>query len=233
MSDADEVGNAQSNGVAPTTLDRTNLRRDWSLSTFDQRHTLVLNGRYQLPWDSKLKSGLAKGALGGWFINGIFSASSGQPFNINTGFNNSRNNDPLQTDRPDLAPGFSNNPTKGFTKGCPGVAAGQKLGTPDLWFDPCAFVLQTPGTFGNLGRNTVIAPGFQEFNFTLAKNTVVRESTTLEFRAEVFNVLNHANFTLPARTVYSNATTRTGGAGVITSTQGNNRQIQFGLKLNF
>ncbi|HYR83923.1 MAG TPA: TonB-dependent receptor [Terriglobia bacterium] len=233
MSDADEVGNAQSNGVAPTTLDRTNLRRDWSLSTFDQRHTLVLNGRYQFPWDSKLKSGLAKGFLGGWFINGIFNASSGQPFNINTGFNNSRNNDPLQSDRPDLAPGFSNNPTSGVTAGCPGVAAGQKLGTPDLWFDPCAFVLQTPGTFGNLGRNTVIAPGFQEFNFTLAKNTVLREGTTLEFRAEVFNVLNHANFTLPARTVYSNATTRTGGAGVIGSTQGNNRQIQFGLKLNF
>src|SRR5713101_1401858 len=51
LSDSDEVGPAQSNGVAPTTYDRTNLRRDWGLSTFDQRHTLVVNGRYQLPWD--------------------------------------------------------------------------------------------------------------------------------------------------------------------------------------
>jgi hypothetical protein len=233
LSDSDEVGPAQSNGVAPTTYDRTNLRRDWGLSTFDQRHTLVVNGRYQLPWDKALKAGIAKGLLGGWSINGIFSASSGQPFNINTGFNNSLNNDSQQTDRPDLAPGFSNNPTSGVTNGCAGVLPGQKLGTPALWFDPCAFVLQRPGTFGNLGRNTVIAPGFQQFNFTLLKNTPISEGKNLEFRAEFFNLLNHANFTLPARTVFNANGQRTGAAGVITTTGGDNRQIQLGLKLNF
>jgi len=147
-----------------------------------------------LPWDKLLKGGLSKGLLGGWSINGIFSASSGQPFNINTGFNNSRNNDSQQTDRPDLAPGFSNNPTSGVTAGCQGVAPGQKLGTPALWFDPCAFVLQTPGTFGNLGRNTVVAPGFQQFNFTLLKNTPIREGTNLEFRVEFFNAFHHPQF---------------------------------------
>jgi len=233
MADADEVGPAQSNGVAPTTYDRTNLHRDWGLSTFDQRHTLVINGRYQMPWDRSLKGGLEKGLLGGWSMNGIFSASSGQPFNINTGFNNSRNNDSQQTDRPNLAPGFSNNPTSGVTAGCQGVAAGQKLGTPALWFDPCAFVLQTPGTFGNLGRDTVIAPGFQDIDFTLMKNTVLREGKNLEFRAEIFNLFNHANFQLPTRVVFNADGTRTGAAGVITSTTGNNRQIQLGLKLIF
>jgi hypothetical protein len=65
LADADEVGPAQSNGVAPTTYDRTNLRRDWGLSTFDQRHTLVINGRYQLPFDRSLKGGFTKGLLGG------------------------------------------------------------------------------------------------------------------------------------------------------------------------
>jgi len=233
LSDSDEVGPAQSNGVAPTTYDRTNLRRDWGLSTFDQRQTIVINGRYQMPWDKYLKAGVQKALLGGWAVNGIFNGSSGQPFNINTGFNNSQNNDSQQTDRPNLAAGFSNNPISGVTAGCAGVAAGQKLGTPDLWFDPCAFTLQKAGTFGNLGRNTVIAPGFREFNTTLQKTTTIREGKTLEFRAEFFNVLNHANFTLPARTVFNSKDSRTGAAGVISTTQGNNRQIQLGLKLNF
>ncbi len=233
LSDADEVGPAQSNGVAPTTYDRTDLRRDWGLSTFDQRHTLVINGRYQLPWDKSLNRAFTKALFGGWALNGIFSASSGQPFNINTGFNNSRNNDSQQSDRPDLAPGFSNNPISGVTAGCQGVTAGQRVGTPDLWFDPCAFVLQTAGTLGNLGRNTVIAPGFQNIDTTLVKTTVIRERINLEFRAEVFNLFNHANFQLPARTVFNSNGTRTGAAGVISTTAGNNRQIQLGLKLNF
>ena len=128
--------------------------------------------------------------------------SSGQPFNINTGFNNSRNNDSQQTDRPNRAC-FSNNLTSGVTSGCQGVTPGQKLGTPGLWFDPCAFVLQTPGTFGNLGRNTVIAPGYQNFDATLIKDTKIQERMTLQFRAEVFNLLNHANFQLPTRVVFN------------------------------
>jgi hypothetical protein len=132
LSDADEFGPAQSNGIAPTTYNIFNLRQDYGLSTFDQRHTLVVNGRYQFPWDSSLQSRVTKALLGGWSINGIFSASSGQPFNINTGFNNSRNNDSQQTDRPNLATGFSKNPISGITAGCSGVVAGQRLETPNL-----------------------------------------------------------------------------------------------------
>jgi len=63
-----------------------------------------------------------------------------------------------------LLTGFSNNPVKGVSKGCAGVPAGTKLGTLDLYFDPCAFALPDAGFYGNLGRNTVIGPGLANFD---------------------------------------------------------------------
>jgi len=233
MSDADEVGNAQTTAASPTTLDLSNLARDYSLSVYDQRQTLVLSGRYAIPWDKRLNGRAAKAALGGWAVNGIYSYGSGLPTNVNTGFNNSRSGDLMVTDRPDLAPGASNNPIQGVTAGCQGIPAGQKLGTPDRWYDPCAFVLQRAGTFGNLGRNTVIGPGLSSVDFTLVKSTSLAEKKQLEFRAEFFNLLNHAKFGLPLRNVFSSSGLRSGNGGVITSTATSNREVQLGLKLIF
>ena len=152
---------------------------------------------------------------------------------VAAGFNVSRNGDPLSSDRPNLNPGFSNSPTSGVTAGCAGVTAGQKLGTPDLYFDPCAFSLPAAGTYGNLGRDTLIGPGLSNVDFGLVKNTAVREHMNLEFRAEFFNLLNRANFTNPAASLFLSTGGRNTNAGKITLTSVDNREIQFGMKLTF
>jgi hypothetical protein len=233
MSSVDQQfgGEVQGQLVGPMNL--FDLPRDYSLSTFDQRHVFDVNGKYKLPWDNRLKSGVAKAALGGWEINTVWRATSGLPATVGAGFNVSRSRDALSSDRPNLNPGFSNNPSSGVTAGCQGVTPGQTLGTPTLYFDPCAFSLPTPGVYGNLGRNTLIGPGVFNADLGVVKNTKMTERFNLEFRAEFFNLLNHANFRLPATSVFLSSGLRNTTVGQITGTSIDNREIQFGLKLTF
>jgi carboxypeptidase family protein/TonB-dependent receptor-like protein len=233
QSEADEVVTGQTLATPQTTMDPYDLGRDYSLSAYDQRHMLVWSGVYQMPWDKRLNGRLAKTTLGGWAINGIFSYGSGLPFDILTGFNNSQNGDTVQPDRPNLTPGFSDHPIGGVTAGCQGIPAGQKLQTPTRWFDPCTFTLNAAGTYGNLGRNTVTGPALSDLDFTLVKTTPLSEQKKLEFRAEFFNLLNHANFGLPVNAIFNASRIRVGNGGTITSTATANRQIQLGLKLVF
>ena len=70
---------------------------------------------------------------------------------------------------------------------------GTRLGDPWRWFDPCAFALPTPGYLGNAGRNIIRGPGLANLDFSLTKGSRLRflgESGQLEFRAEIFNILN-------------------------------------------
>jgi hypothetical protein len=85
---------------------------------------------------------------------------------------------------------------------------------------------------GNLGRNTVIGPKLLNVDMALLKDTRISEAVRMQFRAEVFNILNHANFALPAASIFT-ASGRNATAGQITSTTTTSRQIQFGLKLIF
>ncbi len=107
------------------------------------------------------------------------------------------------------------------------------LGSPDKYFDPTAFSLPQAGTFGNLGRSTLIGPGVTQLDGSLEKTFQVRESVRMQFRTEIFNFLNHANFGFPANSVFNSNGTYIGSAGVITTTQTTSRQIQFGLKIIF
>jgi hypothetical protein len=85
-----------------------------------------------------------------------------------------------------------------------------------------------------VGRDTLTGPGLAELDVSVMKNTAISERVRLQFRAEFFNVLNHANFGTPNTVVFSSAsTTPASTAGVITSTASTSRQIQFGLKLLF
>jgi len=233
MSDGDQITNTGVTSSAASLLNYFNRAQDYSLSAFDQRHTFVLSGAYKMPWDKHLESKLAKGVLGGWAMNGIYSYGSGLPMNIQTGFNRVRNGDNLLTDRPNVTPGFSNNPISGVTAGCQGIPAGQPLGTADRWYDPCAFSLQPAGTFGNVGRNTVTTPGTQNVDFTVVKTTAIKESMKLEFRAEFFNLLNHTQLGLPGRTIFDTLGNRAGNDGSINSTAIDSREIQLGLKFVF
>jgi len=242
-SDSDAISNSQIRQVNPNVMDIDDIDRDYSYSVYDQRHTVVLNGLYRLPIDNLLTSNLARKFLGGWSVASIFSYGSGFPMNIEIGYNNSLNNDDNVPERPNLNPGFSNNPIEGTTAGCGAVRAdgtrpveaGQKLGTPERWFDPCAFGLPAEGTFGNLGRNTVRGPKLYNVDFTLMKTTPLwGERANLEFRAEFFNLFNNTYFATPLRLVFDeDAADYAGNAGEITETWNQGREIQFGLRLTF
>ena len=106
------------------------------------------------------------------------------------------------------------------------------LGGPNQYFNPAAFIQPLPGTFGSAGRNILQGPGISQTDASLSKKFYVTERTHLQFRAEVFNLLNHTNFNNPNPVVFASAT---GGpsptAGVITATSTTSRQVQLGLKL--
>src|SRR6266852_2711157 len=161
---------SDSDGVLGRTLDiqgtvpqdPDNRRAERSLASIDVRHYFSLNYTYDLPLARNL-AGAAGKMLSGWQINGITSIAAGTPFTVIDGFNRSRN---LATggnidDRPNLLPSFiGKNLTKGTSAGCQGVPSGARLGTPERYFDACAFGLPDPGYYGNLGRNNLIGPAW-------------------------------------------------------------------------
>ena len=236
----------------PDPFDR---RADRGLATFDIAHNWRFNSIYRLP--ELIQSGGAAGKLlNGWWLSGILSVSSGSPFSPMISSNWSRSGVGLgfrPVDRVDLAPGRTQEDiVSGVTAGCPGVPAGQKLGGPDLYYDPCAFSLQPAGFLGNLGRGFLRGPGFASLDFSLAKDTalgLLGESGKVEFRADFFNILNRANFATPRRgsgagviggnlaalafAGGSEGEAALGSAGRLTSTIGTSRQIQFALKILF
>ncbi len=111
------------------------------------------------------------------------------------------------------------------------------LGTPAQWFNPNAFIAppNNSGFFGNVGRDTYIGPGLATWDFSVLKETHIFEKLNLQFRAEIFNLLNRANFNTPnliTAVLLPGSTTpvQSPSAGAITSTSTTSRQIQFGLK---
>jgi len=124
--------------------------------------------------------------------------------------------------RPDLAPGASNNPVTGDPRG---------------WIDPSAFLRPQDGFLGNLGKNTIIGPDLANVDFSLVKRIemlALGEAAQLDFRVEFFNLLNRTNFDLPSieRTAVFTRTSVREDLGRITSA-GQSREIQLGLKLRF
>ena len=110
-------------------------------------------------------------------------AQSGNPVNIVTG--DSMVNGVANTLRPDL---------RGPIK---------SIGDVDRWYDTSVFTFVT--RFGSLGRNVVIGPGFNTTDFSVSKNTKVDERMLVQFRAEFFDLFNHANFGQPVNMVGSPA----------------------------
>ena len=94
------------------------------------------------------------------------------------------------------------------------------------WFNTDAFVLPPRGQFGNAGRGIIGGPGLNSVDFSLKKDYRFHETHNIQFRAEVFNLLNHPNFEYPNRTVNSSQFGRIFGAT-------ESRQIQFGLRYSF
>jgi Carboxypeptidase regulatory-like domain/TonB dependent receptor len=236
---AQSGANSSADSVQPS--DPSDRSRDRGLSAFDLAHNSRTNLIYRLP-QARSSSGSVGKILSGWWVSGILSLQSGYPFTPNLSAGRSRSTPTGGTDRPDLLPGRNrDNITSGTTAGCTGVAPGQKLGTPTLYFDPCAFSLQPVGFLGSAGRGILRAPGYASLDVSMSKDTplpFIGEEGKLQFRAEAFNVLNRPNFAPPSRAVFSGGLVGDtqpvlGSAGRITSTTAPARQIQFALKVVF
>ena len=212
--------------------DPSDRKVDRATADFDVRHNWRFNSIYRLP-DFVSGGGVAGALLNGWQVSGILSLQTGYPvtsLNVNSNRSLSGVLGGSINDRPDLAPGVDvANITSGSTAGCRNIPAGP-LGTPKRWYDPCAFSEQPAGFLGNAGRNIVRGPGLANLDFSMRKNTPLRflgESGGLEFRAEIFNILNRVNFDQPDANAFA-AT-----AGQILATVQSSRQIQLALKIVF
>jgi len=196
------------------------------VSDFSVTHNFVLNASWTLPTGSL--SGVSRAVLGGWEMGGIFSARSGAPFTVTlsndqAGTGDSRVKSTSGGQRPDYNP----------APGCSPNAVNP--GNPLNYIKLECFSFPAAGTLGNLGRNTLRGPGLQEFDFSLMKNWLLfHERIRLQFRAEAFNFLNKANYQAPKTKIFDGSGKPILIASQLTSpTQTSERQIQFGLKLNW
>ena len=206
----------------PDVFSPYNLKLNRGVASYSLQHQFNGNFSYQLPFGNGQRfgsgaSGVVDRLIGGWQWNGIVNVQGGFPFTPLAGSNTSGTGDANQSDTPNWNPNF---------KG-PVI-----LGKPDQWFDPNAFVMPTAGTFGNVARGSLRGPGLVSFDTSLFKRVRISEELNLQFRAEAFNVFNHANFSYPNQIVFS-GNGYSSSAGVITTTATTSRQIQFALKLLF
>ena len=222
LDDGDSL-NATTAGNAPALVSNPfNLRADYGLSTYDVRNVGVINAIYALPFGlgQALANGLegwSNGLVSGWPVTSIVTLQSGFPSTPQLSYNPSNNGDTRNPVRPFVNPAFT------------GSAI---IGKPNQWFNPNAFLQPPPnsGFYGNLGRDTLIGPELATWDFSALKNTPICERLTLQFRAEIFNLLDRANFNTPNLIVFTPSGV-SGTAGAITSTSTTSRQVQFGLKL--
>jgi hypothetical protein len=207
--------------------DANNYAADESYNNFDVRHTFNVSAIYTLPVGRDKRwnlGGFGNALLGNWDVGTIINARSGLPIDVTL----TRPEVVIQCTDPSKGcsanevralPGTINaaNPLPaGFTAvvNAPGGGASRQTRRPDLVagvdpyvgndrnsLNPAAFAIPKPGTFGNLPRNAFKGPDFWQFDAILAKRIPLTEGTSVEFRAEVFNVLNHANFANPASTL--------------------------------
>jgi hypothetical protein len=163
-------------------------------SMFDARNRFVLSYQWNLPfW--KHPQTWYEHILGNWQANGITTFMSGTPFTVYDSQDVS-----LQGGAPEIS---------GFSSNRPNLIGNPNAGphTPQEWFNVSAFQRLDPaaqaGQFGTEGRNVVQGPGYQQWDFSVFKDVPIKESKNLQFRAEFFNVFNHANFRLPNNDISS------------------------------
>jgi len=185
-----------------------NFRGYRGVSDYNVPHRLILNYVWQLPSPSH---GALRAAFGGWETSGLWNWQSGFPLDISSGDDRS-------------GTGVGNDQADVVSK--PGYTGGSQADRLAKWFSTESFALARLETFGNVGRNTLIGPGTFNIDFSAHKSFNFTERRRLEYRAEFFNVLNHANFNNPNTSVSASS------FGRITSAR-EPRIIQMALKLYF
>src|SRR6266849_4237174 len=253
-SSASVAGDTFGNSIS--SLDWFDLKLSRGLSDFNVGRTLVVNGTWEVP-TPKSTSGFAKSALGGWELGIIFTASDGIPSTPTWG----TGSDPANTNSGDdwayvnrlggagcktlTNPGHLNY----IKQDCFSVPTAPDLAFWNANCDPAPPSLGGPlaagdlrcfNLRGNTGRNILSGPGLTSLDFSLFKNNYIKkisERFNVQFRAEIFNIINHPNFAppiTPTNTDIFDATgTLSGGVGQLTKTTASPREIQFAVKVIF
>ena len=212
---------------------------DYGPAATDIRSSANINATYDLPFGNgkaflSNTSKFTGHVISGWTLSTIANLQTGFPFSPQLGYNPTGSGDSRNPVRPNLNPNFAG---AVLTPGSTTQRAAE-------YFNPNAFSAPAYGTVGNASRDSLVGPGYADWDLSLLKSTQLTERTRLQFRAEFFNILNHTNLSLPNEVVYSagptqgttaNQTTAAtlGSPGVITATANTSRQIQLGLKLLF
>ncbi|HTU33178.1 MAG TPA: carboxypeptidase-like regulatory domain-containing protein [Candidatus Acidoferrum sp.] len=228
LDDGDSLNQTTAGNAPGLASNPFNLGADWGPATYDVRNVAVISAIYALPFGKGQTfgshfDGWSNTLASGWTVASIVTAQSGFPFTPQLSYNPSNNGD-------------TRNPVRPFTN--PDFTGPVILGKPGEWFNPNAFIAppSTIGFYGNLGRDSFTGPGLATWDFSVLKDTPIRERLTLQFRAELFNLLNRANFNTPNLIVFTppsatNPSGVSGTAAAITSTSTTSRQVQFALKL--
>jgi hypothetical protein len=209
--------------------DPWNWRADRGPSSFDVTHAFSISLVQEIHLDRlSFLEPLGKRFTAGWQAMGIGSLSSGLPFTILSGIQQTGVG-AAGADRPDQVAVPILSTSRSVREDYFGLGS-QNATLFSIPINVADGTGPSHGRFGSLGRNTFRGPGFRNLDFSLIKDTPLgrkgkAESLSLQFRAEFFNVFNLVNFGLPANTVLGP------GFGVVNKTAGTSRQIQFSLKL--
>jgi hypothetical protein len=213
----------ESDGSVTQWMDPDRAATDRGPADFDRRHNLTANFIWQT--GNMMRGPAAFRALfGGWTISGILALRSGNPFTVGIEGDYSRTLARVSVHRPSLRPGIDPDDII--------------LGGAERYFDPAAFVLQAPGTFGNVERNSFTGPGLATLDLAFAKglSSIFNRGGRLEFRLDVFNALNRVNLGMPQRIVFAGVRqdeAPISSAGRITSTTTGPREVQLSIRASW
>ncbi|MES1258356.1 MAG: TonB-dependent receptor [Acidobacteriota bacterium] len=215
LDNQDSSGWGSMQGATPYQI-ASNPLANYGPSNFDIRHMFKGHVSYDLPFGVGRKfmntNKLLDGAIGGWQLFGDFISQTGSPFTPTMATNNSYS----LSSNASWYPNVVGDPRA--------VSGGQNINS---WFNVNAFAAPTPGTFGNLGRNSVYGPRLNAVNMSLHKIFTITERMKLDFSANATNVLNHPSFALPDKLIGP------GHFGQITGTSVGARQMELIAKLRF
>jgi hypothetical protein len=216
-------------------------RLDWGLSQLNLNHTFTASVLYDLPFGKGKHygsgwNGTTNAILGNWQVNVIERATSGFPlFVVDSGdesgtffsYNGNTLQRPNEVGDPNKAGPVAANPT---------CSAPSRIHTLQNWFNPCAFMKAPAGELGTAPRAPVYGPRFVNTDFSVIKNFPLsfREGTSLQFRAEFFNLFNHPQFYMQGFGGTGEQDINTPSSfGVLNATVNNPRLVQFALQLRF
>ncbi len=199
-------------------MDQNRLFLEYGRMGWDVRHRFITTTVYELPFGRGKKfagpsSGLAQRLIGGWQFSAIINMQSGEPFTIG-----------VSGDTANI--GTGNVVRANYVTGQE-VRLPREQRATARWFNTAAFTTPATFSFGNVGRNTVEGPGLVMIDAMLAKTTQLTERLSFQFRAEVFNLPNHPNYSIPGRLV------NTPQFGTVTTQRTSARQWQFAGKFVF